>query len=312
MSVPPAAPESHPGKVLAVVVLYQADPLYCATLRGLAHAFTTRPDLRETYGVLLWDNSPVAQPRPELPFAFEYRHAQHNTGVAGAYNACIVAARERGLEWLLLLDHDTQVTADFLERMATHVGECAAMEHVAAIVPFLFTGAYQLSPRYVHFGRHTPVPAHRSGVERRELFAANSGTLMRVAALEEIGGYSEDFWLDYSDLYVFHQLHLHRKAIYLAADARLQHEIAMLDYDARMTPERYVNFLGAEGAFQDLYKGGLENAAHLLRLLIRAVRQRRLTNTAFSRLTLEAFRRRLLSSRKRRIADWRMENRARG
>jgi hypothetical protein len=33
---------------------------------------------------------------------------------------------------------------------------------------------------------------------------------MRIDALEQIGGFNEDFWLDFSDVVVFHLLHRKR------------------------------------------------------------------------------------------------------
>ncbi len=300
-----------PRSILAVVVLYNKPPELSATLRALRGIFESRPELLDPFVVLLWDNSPVALPMPDLPVAFLCRHAERNEGVSGAYNAAAGMARERGLPWLLLLDQDTEVTNTFLLAMAAHAEKCAEEENVAAVVPYLFAGALQLSPHYVRFGRQSPVPVAHHGREKREIYAANSGTLMRVAALEEIGGYSSDFWLDYSDLYVFHQFYLRGRFVYLAGDAQLQHEIAMLDYDARMTPERYHNFLAAEGAFHDCYKGRLENAIHLLRLLVRSLRQRRLKDPAFSRLTFAALLQRLRSGRKSRIEAWQAQNRER-
>jgi hypothetical protein len=80
--------------------------------------------------------------------------------------------------------------------------------------------------------------------------------------------------------------------------------MTMLDYDARMTPSRYDNFLYAEQAFIDLYKSGLENAAQLLRLLIRAVRQRRYRDKVYSLMTLKFLLQRLRTSQSTRLIAW--------
>ena len=46
---------------------------------------------------------------------------------------------------------------------------------------------------------------------------------MRVAALREVGGYSDEFWLDLSDVYVFQAFHRRGKYMYIAGDLRVEH-----------------------------------------------------------------------------------------
>jgi GT2 family glycosyltransferase len=222
--------------------------------------------------------------------------------VSGAYNAATAMAAERDCTWLLLLDQDTSVTKEFLRGMLAHAARVASDEQVAAIVPFLYAGSFCLSPRLRHFGRHAPLPRPASShTERREMFAANSGTLMRVHALQAIGGYSSRFWLDYSDIDAFHRLHTHNFAVRIAGELALEHEVALLDYDARMTPARYATYLAAESDFLDLYRGRAERLAHLLRLAVRVVRQRRFADKTFSRMTGHELWRRLRMGRRARL-----------
>jgi hypothetical protein len=145
-----------------------------------------------------------------------------------------------------------------------------------------------------------------SGVYRQRAFAVNSGSLMRVSALREIGGYSDDFWLDLSDVYVFQEMYRKDRYLFIAGDLTLQHSITSMDFDKDMAPDRYRNFLAAESAFVDLYSSAPERAAHLLRLLLRTARQlRQHSNKEFSRMTFEYFNRRLFDSRTKRIQSWR-------
>jgi GT2 family glycosyltransferase len=294
--------------ILAVVVLYNKLPAQSPTLRGLDRAFMQDPGLLGEYRVLLWDNSPRPLAVGSIPFLFEHRHSPRNEGVSGAYNAAAALAEAADADWLLLLDQDTSVTSEFLHAMAAHARRLAAEENVAAAVPFLVAGDFSLSPRRVRFGRYTPVDSGFDGVARDEVFAANSGTLLRVAALSAVGGFSEDFWLDFSDVELFHRLHRAGYRVYVAADARLQHDIALMDYDGRMTPERYRNFLAAEGAFYDLHKSLPERLLYSVRLLVRAFRQRGLRNPEFARLARRALRSRLFKTRNSRIAAWKRAN----
>lgn len=276
-------------RALAVVVLYRKAFDQSRTFAGLVQAFGEDPSLARQLDVLVWDNSPEGQEEHQLPFAFTYRHSAANQGVSGAYNAAIRISRAQGLDWLLLLDDDTSVTREFLRAMLSHAAEIADEERVAAIVPFLHAGTFCMSPRLWRFARHAPLPRPVAAyTETRSVFAANSGTLARVRALEAIGGYSTRFWLDYSDIDIFHRLHRHGFSVRIAGDLTLEHEMAMLDYDRRMTPARFATFLAAESDFMDLYRGAAERGMHLLRLAARVLHQRSYADPAFARLSRQA------------------------
>jgi GT2 family glycosyltransferase len=180
---------------------------------------------------------------------------------------------------------------------------------VGSVAGFVYSHGALVSPRRLaRFNQVRPIPRTVQGVYRRLAYAVNSATLMRVSALREIGGYSDEFWLDLSDVYVFQAMYRRGKYIYLAGDLEVQHSIASQDFDNEMSPERYRNFLAAESAFIDLYLSPLERIAQLLRLFVRTVRQyRRYENKIFSRITWDYFCRRIFQSRATRILDWRKQ-----
>jgi GT2 family glycosyltransferase len=297
--------------ILMVVVLYRTAFDESKTLAGLTQAVEEDPTLLHIFDLLVWDNSPeplqsATLPITRLPFSCRYHHATHNEGVAGAYNGAARLAREQGATWLLLLDHDTSVTGDFLRGMRRHAEEARGDEAIAAIAPFLYAGkhagTFVVSPRLWRFARHVALPRPAAAyTERRLIFSANSGTLVRVSALEAIGGYSSRFWLDYSDIYVFQRFHERGFGVRIAGDLALEHEVAMLDYDARMSPARYATYLAAESDFLDLHRGWAERLLHLLRLAARAVRQRRFADATFSRMTRQELWRRLRTRRRARL-----------
>jgi hypothetical protein len=275
-----------------------------ATFATIRRAIAGDDTIRDTVQVLLWDNSPTPLIQPSLPPGFEYRSSPANLGVAGAYNEASRIAHDLGADWLLLLDQDTSLPPDFLRIMLAASNSFATNPQVAAIVPTVKVGDLIVSPRSSTFNGHADY-AEADGISKGEPFAINSGCLLRLSALEAIGGFSPDFWLDYSDRYVFHQFFLRGFRI-ARANVELQHEMTILDYDRLMSPWRYRNFIEAEGAFNDLYKSTLENAVQTLRLVVRVVRQRlRYRNPQFSQITLSHLWTRLTSSRKRRIANWR-------
>ena len=292
-------------QILIVVVCYNMSFGDSPTIAGLSHAFENCPHLLDSVSVLVWDNSPSELNKPILSFPFEYRPSAENIGVSAAYNSAIEVAEVIRCPWLLLLDQDTTLCGDFLTRMLDYSWELEREQHVAAVAPFLMDGDRTISPGVVLFNRVKPLSMHLTGEHLKAAYAANSGTLMRVSALKEIGGYNEDFWLDYSDIVAFHLLYRHNKCLFIAGDLQLQHKLASNDYETSMSPERYQNGVFAEGAFWDLYRSRWENVGLTTRLAARSIKQYCCySNKAFARITRRYLYLRLFTSRSVRLELW--------
>jgi GT2 family glycosyltransferase len=296
-------------QIVAVIVLYKRKPERSETINSLAAVFEKNPELLRSIRVLIWDNSPTAIDHPHLPFPCDYKHAGRNVGTSGAYNKAMEFAEAQGAPWLLLLDQDTTVSDEFLPRMLEYSDRLLNSPEVGSVVPFIYSHGQLVSPRLLlSFNRNHQIPLTLHGVCRKKAFAVNSSTLVRVAALKEIGGYSDEFWLDLSDVYAFQAMYTKGRYIYVAADLVLQHSLSGMDYDKEMTCERYRNFLAAEGAFVDLYSSPLERAAQIYRLFVRTFRQyRRYENKAFAGLAWEYLLQRLFHRRSARLRSWRQQ-----
>jgi GT2 family glycosyltransferase len=296
-------------QILIVVVIYKTALKQSETLDGLCRAFDKYPELLQSIGLLIWDNSPVSVEDPAFPFPFEYRHTSDNLGVSGAYNRAMEFAESTGCPWLLLFDQDTTVPDTFLRRMLEYSREQERDTNIAAVAPFLLDGDQEISPVIPLFYRFKLMSRPFRGVYPDEVFVANSGTLMRVSSLREIGGYDERFWLDYSDIVAFHQLHRNGRRIYVAGDLELQHKIACVDYDGTMSAERYLNSIAAEGAYWDMYRTRLQSAMQTVRLLARTLRQyRHYKNKTFSKITWKYFCVRLFVSKTERLKRWKQQS----
>jgi GT2 family glycosyltransferase len=293
-------------EILAIVVRYKTPLEESPTLTSLAEAFASDPDLLEAYGVLVWDNSPVRLDDPHLSFPFKYGYSDRNLGVSGAYNHALTYAESVGCRWLLLLDQDTTVTADYLRRMLGHVKQVENDQSIATVVPFVCSDDTLVSPR--KFGRlirNHQIPRSFSGIYAEDAYAVNSGTIMRASALRAVGGYSDVFWLDLSDAYIFQALYRAGKRMYIAGDIELAHSVASMDFDKHMTPERYKSFLAAESLYLAIYRSRLVNVAQTIWLFARASRQyRRYKNKEFARLTLHFLWQRIFWLRSACVKDW--------
>jgi GT2 family glycosyltransferase len=303
---------THRTRIFAVVVLYKQRPSASMTVATLARA------LRENHSVdcyvQIWDNSPSGEISPgELPEGFRYRAAPVNRGLYTAYEDARLAAHAPGIpgspegcDWLLTLDQDTALPADFFTAIEPGLRAAKDDPRIGAIVPHLAEGKRLLSPAYVGLCRTRPLPASFAGVPAREARAFNSAALLRVEALDAIGGFDPCFWLDHLDCWLHHQLYLHGRRMYVLDSVHLEHQLSLLNYKERLSIERLRNFLAAESAYFDLYGAPLAGAAYSLQLAGRLVKQmlRRETRQV-RRATWSALWQRLTVTKSRRVAAWR-------
>jgi rhamnosyltransferase len=137
-----------------------------------------------------------------------------NIGVAAAYNLGLQHAQALRADWLWIFDQDSVCSKGLLERL---LGRARSLENQGARVGALFPCVRsQRFPEHIHF------PYDWTGVELRVSERArnaiknsaklpvavnssiSSGTLYKVAALADIGGFRADYFIDFVD----HECHL--------------------------------------------------------------------------------------------------------
>ena len=300
--------QPSPIRLLAVVVLYRMRPCESSTLHTLLKAAreTSRAELE--MGIFIQDNTPGGQDPGELSPEIRYEAAPGNPGLAEAYNRALDIAHVEGYDWLLTLDQDTALPADFLVRIAKLARTLHSSSTIGAIVPQIMDGDRKLSPFQFVLG---VVPRWFRygfvGIPQRATYALNSAATLRVAALEQIGRYDPMFPLDISDINVFHRLHRSGQRVYFAGDICVSHNFSLLNKHGRMTLERYQALLLDECAFWDMNMGSLARLERMIRLAGRICKDL-LTpkEAAFRRATIAELKRRLLTSRTRRIEEWKI------
>ncbi len=210
-------PSASIPSISAIVVLYQQKACESEAVVSFRRALHQDPELAAHFSLLIFDNSPESQALPgDIGCPAEYVHDPANGGLAPAYNYALRRAGESGQQWLLLLDQDTTLSRDYLSELVEWVRTLVAQPAVAAIVPKLWAGSRLYSPeapflfqiRQQLSSRHYSVAMEATGVQQEPLTAYNSGAALRVPALQAIGGFPEEFWLDYLDHAVFQLLAL--------------------------------------------------------------------------------------------------------
>jgi GT2 family glycosyltransferase len=218
--------------ILATVVLYRRSAAESQSLLSLLQILGANPNLAEQFSLAVYDNSPEQHPlelSANIPVI--YTHQPANAGLAAAYNFALQYAEQHGQEWLLLLDQDSTLSLGFLSELIECVTTLREQHQVASIVPKITAGSRIQSPvssfliqlRHQHKRFYNTVSDDLAGIQPGGLTAYNSGAALRVAALRSIGGFPEEFWLDYLDYAVFHALAIAKYQMYIMR-AHIEHE----------------------------------------------------------------------------------------
>ena len=223
------APANVAPTLVAVIVLYRTTPAESSAFVTLSSLLAQGIVSPGQISCVVYDNGPTLQEVPVQSFPVIYHHDRTNPGLAAAYNFALQIALQQGAAWLLVLDQDTQLTETYLSELVRQEKAHRQNLKLVALVPKLLQGDLMLSP-------HWP-PRHPGAVSLRErrgpmepsLQVFNSGALLRVSALEAIGGFPPQFPLDYLDHAVFNLLQKTGRVFLLQAE--LQHNLASLQLD---------------------------------------------------------------------------------
>lgn len=298
-------------RFLAAIAIYQLKINDSVSFRTLQAAAARLPTDLGSIDILIYDNTPGAEPqRPqELSEHVDYFATGLNDGLAAAFNFALATAQRKKCDWLITLDQDTVLPAEFLVEVANIAQRIKDEPSIAAIAPRIVGDGRVLSPNWFALGAFPEwFPKGYVGVSPHRTFAFNSASTLRVSALGQINGYSPNFWLDNSDSYLYHQLHLYGKKVFVAGDLEVTHSFSMLDKKNRMSIPRYRNILAAESAFWDMSMNRLAGAERTLRLMGRWVKQCVVGDPKeFRKETAVAVKRRLVTSRRRRLHEWERE-----
>lgn len=298
-----------PVRVLAVIVLYNMLPNESVTFRTLRAAKSHVQSGMAEVKIVLYDNTPGGQDIEELPADVQYKADVSNGGLSKAYNYSLEIAYENGFDWLLTLDQDTALPVDFLGKLSDAMTFVTPLNAVAAIVPNVVGDGLVISPSiplkawavWKHF------PAEFIGVSMEKMtLAVNSASTFRVSALREIGGYDPRYWMDFSDVVMYHHLHEKNFRVFVAGNIHVEHEASVLDIKSRVSAGRYEEIDRAEEAFYDEYLGTREGMVLLLRLVYRLIYKlwKARVTLPYFKVGLTFLCRRIFWSRNRRLEDW--------
>jgi GT2 family glycosyltransferase len=260
---------SSAQRILIVLVLYRPAEAGIPVTKSITQALNAS-ELKNQFKILVYDNSPTRTIVPDgIPVSLYVLHDPENGGLFRAYSAALRLAERKGCKWMLTLDQDTLISADYLRTLCSTISQVARNRKCAAIVPKLLQGNEVISPAWVLWGgRLLPVKNDFHSFSMREITAFNSGSLLRISALQDIGGFNPKFWLDYLDHWLFNQLH-RAGFIVKTMNITLQHDLSVQNMK-NLQLARYNNILLAEDRFYRCCKSPAENVFYVFKLLARS------------------------------------------
>jgi rhamnosyltransferase len=155
----------------------------------------------------------------------------HNLGVAAALNQGFAAARRRGFEWVLALDQDALPASDMVHELCRAYSRTAHSEGLAIVAAQLYNPQIE---RWASFLKPVWGPVFRRSSCEGEVLegvttVVTAGALMRLAAVETLGGFREDFFIDYVDTEFCLRARSQDFEINVACRAQMQHRLGQRD-----------------------------------------------------------------------------------
>ena len=189
-------------KVLAGIVLYHPDP---DRLRENLKAVRGQVD-----AIAVWDNGGARQSDLDEDIVFLSQDGR-NIGIASALNALCAYAFENGYEWILTLDQDSVVPAGLVGTYGQYIGDA---------------GIGMLCPCILDRNYGTMAYDTGSGQGTEDVDACiTSGSLLRLSAWKEVGGFWDALFIDMVDFDFCWSLREKGYRIVRSNELSLYHEI---------------------------------------------------------------------------------------
>ena len=167
---------------------------------------------KDVAGVIVVDNSETDNRHLLQCEEVVYLPQGKNLGIGAALNIGCREALQRGATWVLTMDQDSQWNQHSVAQYMTEVNQYDGFAQVALFSPF-------------HDCDGHPERHHLNGrFETREVVMC-SGNLLRLSSWKEVGGFNEDFFIDYVDDEMCHRLNAHHWQVVRANTILLTHSL---------------------------------------------------------------------------------------
>jgi len=150
-----------------------------------------------------------------------------NLGISRALNQGFAWAIAHGYDYVITFDQDSTLSPDMIQKMLVVYNTHPEGKNIAIVAPNVKNAHSSISTLYLQprnkflFER---IPCQKENINNVSL-AITSGSLCNISAYQEIGGFREDFFIDYVDIeYCLRAKKLDYKII-VACEAILYHQL---------------------------------------------------------------------------------------
>lgn len=129
-----------------------------------------------------------------------YNH--NNSGIAYSLNRGIQKATDKGYEWALTMDQDSQVSPDFVDAIVQSLNQSPNRGKIALVTPRIFDARQpdKVSKLLINNGKPWFSMVRMSPNDRDDvLIAITSGCLTNIPKVQKVGGFPNSFFIDYVD-----------------------------------------------------------------------------------------------------------------
>ena len=181
--------------LLIIIVIYKRVLENCESFQSVLDMRQANSNLN----VFIYDNSPTSQQIDNHEgLTLTYFHDADNSGVSKAYNVGVEHAKKENKKWVLLLDQDTRLPKEILEKYNLAIDNNSGISLFAPILKLKDGKIF--SPSRYRFKRGFYVDVVEPGIHSLFKHApVNSGMMVNVEAFSKVGGYNEKVKLDFAD-----------------------------------------------------------------------------------------------------------------
>lgn len=228
--------------ITIIIVLYKQNLVECLTYQTLIKSLKLS---KINYVLIIYNNSSDIN----IPMSTDYNliNSKDNGKLFKAYNYALNYSIQIESKWLLLLDQDTEVTSEYIDKLYCFLKEKMDTNTVAA-TPILKDGSKILSPKNISSFCWWQYDIKNLGFQKGRIAAFNSLTLISTQFMQSIGGFSSEYPLDMLDHWYYNQIWLQNKNVYVL-DAKINHTLSLLNYEENVSLKRHEDFLEAERKF---------------------------------------------------------------
>lgn len=241
------------GNILILVVLYEELLSKATAVEAVQHYLRT--NTHDSQEIMCFDNSITGEIRKRNRLEaenqnFTYVSLNKNVGLAQAYQYAFKTAAHKGYDYLMLLDQDTAVDDNYFNAVTSEVKK-ATTTQIVAIVPQVAENNHIFAPVKIKPLYSTEIV--NTGIHRN-IVSINSGTILKVDFLQEIGGFNEKFSLDYLDHWLFYTIALKKKSI-VVLNTVINQRLSVHDIKS-VKNQRYISIIKSERYYVFNYRRG--------------------------------------------------------